>query len=286
MIDEGLTDEWPREVVEAAARFQQGDLISEPPLAYAASLKQAVWALTRQEADENEDDDDAVHLNLDPADLPPYGIVVSQTCDIGETGRRGVQPWIEVCPVYDRAADDQPPEYLIPLDGIEAPEGHMWVADLRLTVPLEKGLLVGREPMDPFCGSEQKRIDFGVKLGERRARAALSDGVHIFITETLRKRRSNNKSASRAVRSAVYKLMLQVREGTRLKPTAVRLHVVYQPSDECDEQRLREWFGAWWDKAEVAAEEHDVALLPLEFHDRTSMDVKLYDHLIPIDNPM
>lgn len=290
MIDEGLTDEWPPEVVAAAKRFQQGDLISHPPIGYAASLRYSVWALTRQEADGSEADpgDDTVHLSLDRDDVPEYGIIASQTCDIAEDGRTPVHPWIEVCPVYEREAVDQPPEYLFPLDRMKASDGRIWMADLRLIVPLEKGLLVGREPIDPFAGSEQERIAFGLKLGERRARAALSDGVHIFIAQTLSKRSRNNRKAAKAVRTCIYKLMLQIPEGagTRRDPKAVRLHVIYQPSEQSNEERMRNWFQSWWDNAHMVAEEQGVRLLPVVFHDRTSMDVAAYDCLIPIENPM
>jgi hypothetical protein len=161
----------------------------------------------------------------------------------------------------------------------------MWVADLRLTVPLEKGLLVGREPEDPFRGSEEARIAFGIALGERRARAALADGVHVFITQTLRK---HKRKAAKTVRTCVYKLMLQIPEGegTRLEPKAVRLYVIYQPSELSGEDRMRNWFSSWWDGARLVAEEQGVQLLPVAFEKRTSIDMALYDRLIPIDNPM
>jgi hypothetical protein len=49
---------------------------------------------------------------------------------------------------------------------------------------------------------------------------------------------------------------------------------------------MREWFQSWWDNAHTVAEEQGVRLLPVVFHDRTSMDVECYDRLIPIENPM
>jgi hypothetical protein len=284
VIDEGLPEEWPPEVVEVAAELQQGDLISAPPLGYAASLAYPIWALTRQEAYSGMDPD-TVHLSFHHDDVPEWGIVVSQTCDVTEDGRRSVQPWVEVCPVYEIGASETPPEYLYRLDQMSAAEGQMWVTDLRLTVPLEKGLLVGRKRRDPFSGFEEARIDFAEKLGWRRARAALSAGVHVVITDTLKKRRGNNRNASKAARTCVYKLMLQVQE-SRLDPRTVRLHVIYQASDGCTEQHMREWFEKWWEKASEVAQQQNIELLPTVFHDRTGMDVKLYDRLIPIENPM
>lgn len=284
MIDEGLPGEWPPEVVQAAAEAQQGDLISAPPLGYSASLDYPIWALTRQEATDGPDHD-PVHLSLHPDDGPAWGIIVSQTCDVTEDGRASVQPWIEVCPVYETNASETPPEYLHVLDQMQASDGQMWVADLRLTGSLEKGLLVGRERRDPFNGSEDARIDFGVKLGWRRARAALSAGVHVVVGDTLRKRRGNNRPAARAARTCVYKLMLQVQE-SRLNPRAVRLHVIYQPSKDCSEERMREWFDKWWKKANEAGKGQNIELLPTVFHNRTAMDIEVYDGLIPIENPM
>jgi hypothetical protein len=285
VISKGLPDEWPPEVVEVAAQLQQGDLISEPPLVYAASLAYPIWALTRLEAEDGVDSD-PVHLSLDRDDVPEWGIVVSQTCDVTEEEHEPVQPWVEVCPVYERDAVENAPEYLYPLNRMPAAEGRMWVADLRLTVSLEKGLLVGRQRRDPFDGAEEARIEFGVKLGERRARPALSAGVHVVITETLKKRRGNNKPFAKEARTRVYKLMLQVEQGSRLDPRSVRLHVICQPSDECTEERLREWFDKWWEKASEAGKDKGIELLPTVFHDRESMDIEVYDRLIPIENPM
>jgi hypothetical protein len=284
VIDEGLPHEWPTEALEAAAELQQGDLIGAPPLGYAASLTYPIWALTRQEA-ERGTDSEPVHLSFHRDDVPEWGIVVSQTCDVTEDGRRSVQPWVEVCPVYEVGTSETPPEHLYRLDQMPAVEGRMWVADLRLTVSLEKGVLVGRERLDPFGGSEEPRIDFAQALGWRRARAALSAGVHVVIADTLKKQRGNNRNAAKAARTCVYKLMLQVQE-SRLDPRAVRLHVIYQASDECTEQRMREWFEKWWVRANEVAQQQDIELLPTVFHDRTSMDIELYDRLIPIENPM
>ena len=49
---------------------------------------------------------------------------------------------------------------------------------------------------------------------------------------------------------------------------------------------MRSWFQSWWDNAHTVAGEQGVRLLPVVFHDRTSMDVASYDRLIPIENPM
>jgi hypothetical protein len=287
VIDKGLGD-WPREVVEAAQKFQQGDLIAKPPIVYAASLLHPVWQLTRLEAVDGDADVDAMPLALDQEDVPPYGIITSQTCDIAEDRPVPLQPWFDVSPVLLCDKDDPllDRDYAYPLPDYPAPNDECWVADLRLSVPLEKGLLVGREPTNPFADSEEKRIAFGVMLGQRRARAALSKNVHVFIDETLRAHKP--RKTGKRVKKRLYKLLLQISEGGRLDPKAVRLHVITVENEDATIElpEIDEWFQSWWDDARDIAEKHGVNLLASVFHDAANMDVRLYDSLIELRIPL
>jgi hypothetical protein len=286
VIDKGL-GEWPPEIVEAAQNFQQGDLLAEPAIAYAASLLYPVWELTRQEAAASEPDGTPVHLALDPADVPPFGIITSQTCDVAEDRPEPVQPWVNVSPVV--LCDEDDPllgcDYAYPLPAFEAPEGECYVADLRLNVALEKGLLVHRDPIDPFGGSEAERIAFGRLLGERHGRAALAESIHAFVSETLR---GHQRKTGKRVKKRLYKLMLQIQDGERLNPRAVRLHAIIVENEAAtiDLPELEEWFRSWCDAAREVAAEHDVALLDPQFHNGATMNVALYDRLIEIRIPI
>jgi hypothetical protein len=285
VIDEGLTEPWPREVIEAAERFQQGDLIEAPPIAYAASLRYPIWSLTRDEAtDQTQADGTPVHLALTHEDRPPFGIITSQTCDVAEDRPQPLQPWIEIAPVY-RCHDDSPllaRDYVYPLDSWEAPERQRWIADLRLKSSLEKSVLVGREPIDPFA-TETERIAFGVALGRRSARAALADAIHEFIDKTMS---GHNRKPGKRVGTRVYKLMLQIAEGERLNPRAVRLHVLHRDSPDATEEEMRTWFDSWWDKARTVADERGVNLLATHFHRAANMNIELYDALVEIRCPL
>jgi hypothetical protein len=288
VIDKGLPEAWPQEVVEAAKRFQQGDLLTDPPIAYSASLLFPIWVLTRQEsAALTEQDAEPAHLALHKDDGPTYGIVTSQTCDVAEDRLVPVQPWIDVSPVYLCEEGDSllSRKYVFCLNAMDAPDGKCWVADLRLSVPLEKGLLVDREPIDPFNGSESERIAFGILLGERLARAALSESVHEVVEQTLN---GHKRKTGKRVGTRVYKLLLQISQGTRLEPRVVRLHVVSRDSSaaKIDENEMQEWFQSWWDEAREVAEQHSVKLLAPAFHDGASMDVALYDGLVEIRCPL
>lgn len=288
MIDGGLTDEWPPEVIEATDRFQQGDLIESPPIAYAASLRFPVWGLTRLEAESREDDPGLEYLGVHEDDSPPYGIILEQTCDIAEDRPSPLIPWIEIAPVYlcDEGDSLLGRDYIYPLLSFTAPEKKCWVADLRLRPSLEKSVLVGRKPVDPFNGSEKERIDFGVALGTRIARAALAESIHTVIEGTIDTHKP--RKTGKRVGTRVYKLMIQVEEGTRLEPQSVRLHVISHesPAAKIDEQGMREWFGSWYDEAVLVAEAHGIILQTTFFHDAASMDLALYDRLVEIRCPL
>lgn len=290
MIDEGLTEEWPPEVIEAADRFQQGDLIEKPPIAYAADLRFAVWSLSRLEAGgagPGGEAADLAYLGLHADDRPPFGIIIEQTCDVAEDRPAPLMPWFEVAPVYE--CDESDPllgrDFIYPLSSFPAPEKRCWVADLRLRPPLEKGVLVGRGPIDPFDGDEQQRIDFGVALGKRISRAALAESVHVVIEDTIN---THKRNTGKRVGTRVYKLMIQVEEGTRLKPQSVRLHVLSResPDAKIDDDGMKEWFASWESATREIAEQQGINLLATEFHDAAAMDLTLYDRLVEIRCPL
>jgi hypothetical protein len=287
LIDEGLTEPWPQEVIDAARHFQQGDLIEHPPIAYAASLDHPIWSLTRLEAGSGDDQSETEYLGLDDEDRPPYGIITSQTCDVFEDRPQPLQPWFDVAPVY-ACPEDSPllkRDFIYPLDGFPAPQGDIWVVDLRLSASLEKGVLVGRKPTSPFGGDEQARIDFGVALGRRLARAALAGTIHAVIERTIDKHKRNT---GRRVGKRVYKLLLDIAEGTRLKPRTVRLHAVCRDPFEgsITNDEMQDWFDTWYDEAREVAEQEDINLLAPVLHRAASMDVVMYDHLVEIRCPL
>jgi hypothetical protein len=191
VIDAGLVDTWDDGVVEATARFDQGDLVERPPFFYAGRPASGVWATTRSLAAEG-DLEDSVVIELDPLDGPPYGVLTSPGCDIADTARK---PWVQIAPVYPvhelvdaerRLADIR--RHAVPhlvlldppsLDGV-------WIADLRIEMPVEKSWLAGREPIDAFASDEDRR-QFGHRLAGRLSRPALPDAVHDCVVRPLRR---------------------------------------------------------------------------------------------------
>jgi hypothetical protein len=250
VIDRHIRGPWPENVTEALRRFKQGDLIRRPPFFYGVSSGSRIWGVAEEEDGADDPANDGSHVDeLHPEESPEFGIITTQTCDLSEQGRP-TQPWFQVSPVYRLEGQSEEQErllskaYTAELTGPDLPDGR-WVADLRIEVPLEKTVLVGRHPIAGFA-TEQEADDFGRRLGVRRARAALADELVKAVIRLIGKRKRNNRARAAAVWSEIYKLGLQIEEGSRMKPTAVRLHVISagEPSD-----LVTEWFEAWEDRA-------------------------------------
>jgi hypothetical protein len=230
MIDAGNMETWPAEVVEAIARFKQGDLVQRPPIFYVGVSRYAVWNAPPPEDGLSVEPE---MFEFDPADRPPFGIIVTQTCDVNEQGQRRKQPWVQVAPVYpvDGASESWHHQvrthqinHLVALDGLGLPAG-FWVADLRIQVSLEKSWLVGREPIEAFA-DESGYLTFAKRLAARAERPALGNDASNYIVAPLRegfRKLSHGKRAS--IIDPVWGLRLAI-TGSRLGPNAARLIVI------------------------------------------------------------
>jgi hypothetical protein len=163
---------------DTAASLRQGTLVASPPFVYAASADYAVHAVTRAWASSPSTAGGVVNVAASDK-RAPWGLIVTQTCDLVEEGKPK-RPWVQIAPVYalyanagDRARILQGRgfDYLVPITTLEPPEGALWVADLRLLVPVEKGWLVKREVRDGF--DEQAGFDrLAAQLGRLFSRTA------------------------------------------------------------------------------------------------------------------
>lgn len=148
---------WPQPARDATADLRQGTLVASPPFVYAASAEHPVHAVTRAWASSPSAPTCVVNVAA-PEKRPPWGLIVTQTCDLVEEGKPK-RPWVQIAPVYElyanagdraRIVQGRGFDYFVPVTRLEPAEGALWVADLRLLVPVEKGWLVGRETRDAF----------------------------------------------------------------------------------------------------------------------------------------
>jgi hypothetical protein len=287
VIDEGLDEPWPERVRPAVDPFLQGHLIALPPLFYAADLRHPIWQITRlvtdatPNADRGED-----FVDLAYNDRPPYGIITTQSCDLSEERLDPRQPWLSVAPVYAVAPDSSllHRDYIFELAPPEI-DGDAWVADLRIEMPLEKGILVGRAAIEAFP-DETGYIAFANFLARRRGRPALASVFHEVLgatTRSLKEERKAQRNLARRARQNVYKLMLAIEDGTRLGPLAAKLYVV---ADGAPTDDTRDWFDLWWNAARLVAERHGLQLLPTGWLNATAIDLHLFDDLVDMRNPL
>jgi hypothetical protein len=252
VIDEGLDQPWPEPARVAVEAFVQGHLLAEPPLFYAADLRHPIWRTTRLIAEETDEGDQGEEfVDLAPDDRPAYGIITTQSCDLSEERPDPRQPWLAVAPVY-LVTPDSPLRDRDYIFGLAPPEidGDAWVADLRIEMPLEKGLLVGRAPIDAFP-DEVGYIAFANFLARRRGRPALASVFHEVLSATtkrLKGDRNANRTLARSARQNIYKLMLAIEDGTRLVPIAAKLYVI---TDGPPSEDARAWFDLWWNEARL-----------------------------------
>lgn len=89
----------PEDVVEACARFRQGDLFADPPLVRVADLSYPITKESRRLAQESKEAGE--ELGLDYVEPPfKFGVIVSQTCDLRSDERPNIKiaPAIEIDP--------------------------------------------------------------------------------------------------------------------------------------------------------------------------------------------
>jgi len=191
-LDAGLDpDDWPPEARTASSGLRQGTLIDEPPFVYAAAAAYPIHPTTRAWAETTAAETGVVNV-ANPERRPPYGLIVTQTCDLVEEGRPK-RPWVHVAPVYrfDGPLDqarmvlrERGLDYLIPIDALGATEEDLWVADLRLLIAVEKGWLVGRKTRNAF-GAESGFDRLRRQLENAFARPAYATAVVEHVLKPL-----------------------------------------------------------------------------------------------------
>jgi hypothetical protein len=170
------------------------------------------------------------------------GLAISQTCDVVATGPGARHATVQVAPVV--RVDTLNPERRLSLERwdvadralLEPPnwEG-TYVADLRLSVPVSKGVLARHRPVPAF--PDEKRM---LLLAEHVATKVRRPALHDFLSETVRDeiRQSIKSSKVDSLWWAPVEEVLVTATPDRLKPTHAQLLVVSQgPLDPAAKQR-------------------------------------------------
>jgi hypothetical protein len=263
VIDDNLLP-WPHEVDEALASFRCGSVIERPPFAYHAVGGHALWSASAQ----SEEPAELILIELATKDRPPYGIITTETCDLLEEDReRKTRPWFQVSPVLDlghldgnakSSIENMRSTYLARLTGPAFIAG-FYVADLRISIPVEKSALVGRVPLDGFATEEEERA-FSIQIGDMAIRPVWPQSVQRIIVGGLKSyfRTKSRKTALRGLRPIELRLAVS---GPDDAPIAALL-VYVDPEHEREAPSL---FEPYWKGLAADANAAGMLLLPIRY---------------------
>jgi hypothetical protein len=278
-VDALLPAEWSTDLRNALDRWRQGDLIVRPVFTWAGPA----------------DPDDVTSAGAgsydwepiaDPTLVAPYGIVVSQTCDIAASGPGRRHPFVDIAPVVRLPANPgqqgQIRRYeVMHLVALPAPpEPGFWVADLRLVIPVSKRLLAATTSIDAFGGDEAAILSFAEAVARKYRRPAL----HGAISETLP--RSLNDYIDEVGKTAKPDWLEKVEQvriavtGDRLAPTAAHPYVIERDKLEAKE---RELWQAWRNRAKKPLSREGIELKPILFRDLDLLSARLYAASMPVN---
>ncbi|WP_213003165.1 hypothetical protein [Winogradskya consettensis] len=165
--------------------------------------------------------------------------------------------------------------YLLP---VTAPlSQNAWVADLRLSMPISKGLLVGRQPIEGFA-SEDDRLAFIEAVALRKRRPALADVLSEDVPKSLGAYIKQTDKATPEWWQQVEQVRLRIK-GDRLKPNAVGL-IVCESIQLSPEQR-KVWRN-WRTLGARILRPHKIKLEPTLFGTLDALPARLYRDSVPI----
>jgi hypothetical protein len=239
--------QWPDEVLAAAEGFTAGDIVENPPFFYFANPKFAVWAATRNYVEDSE----GPEVILADHVAPRYGIITSQTCDLGEVDfDPPTHPWISIAPVYDMSDMDggtrslvkkgKGPLHLLHVPKLTVDTSELWVADLRIEFPVEKSWLVGKQPIAGFTNEREQRAVLK-RLELIRCRPSWADKVVDVVQRVLMAELKTLKASEKDTYDAVVTEIEEIggRSDSLLDPSFIQLGAFcHQPLSAPVE--------AWW----------------------------------------
>lgn len=280
MHDEGIPErsEWPDGVIDAVAKFRQGDLVAGLPLFYWADPTTAVHARTRSYAEQGELDEGVVEFGT----VAPYGLVTTQTCDLAEEGDGTPKgAWVQLAPVFDAMSPRQgsPDQALIDAGrrgGIkkgrelsrlwipDLPEEGFWFADLTFEIPVERGWLAKQARIEGFK-EETQREEVGCRLAWLRSRPAFDsrfvEAVQGPIIDALHKLAKGDRQTYERMHDQVVEIGVLL--SGRLAVGQAELIVLHVGVDA----EVQEWWRDLWDRLKQNAMTAGFNLLPLRFED-------------------
>lgn len=284
-------DKWPQGVLEHLGSFRQGDVVEGFPMSYLGNPDVPVHAQT------------AAYRNVGPGVIEfeedfPYGMITTQTCDIREEdSNQPTRPWVQIVPVYDGEHKHEPTpgstkrssyipsnirdfmtegggsQYLLRLQ--DFPQDGFWVADLRLSISVDKGWLLGRNPITVF-GSEKSRRMVGNRLAMLADRPAFDGRFERAVKKPLMKELDSLKETT--LGRDIYRQVAEfrIRADDNINMGSVEIWVF---SDSPLSEDVRRWFDEQTDQWRRMADKEGLVLLPTQYSQLDKTSAKVYRSL-------
>lgn len=267
-----IPDELTPDVRNAIGGWKQGDALEGGPLFWAGPQGSDPYLPY-----------DGAPQPFHVSEEPGSGLLVltSQTCDIATTGTGAKHPLVTVSPVY-KLADADPNYgnakagrigYLVRITKPPTGDG-LYVADLRITLPISKGVLVNSVPIDLWA-TEQDRLHFAECLARKYGRPALSSALSEGIVNSLSDHiKQNDADASERIEE--FRLRI---EGDRLTPVTIQLIVLTDVEPDRD---LKKVWRAWTKKGARLLKPEGIGLLPTLVITPEKCSARVYMNSVPL----
>jgi hypothetical protein len=160
-------------------------------------------------------------------------MLLTQACDL----MRPKNPWITVAPVYDASGRLNAGQrgqvkagqvlHLVHITGDWASSG-LWVADLRLELPIEKTFLIDQNPIEAFS-DETQYATLAQRLGARRQRLPAPRSCVDLVVDPLFDALRSMPDGGTSLNEAVFELRVSWNDPN--DPTVVTVFVVAADED-------------------------------------------------------
>ena len=117
-----------------------------------------------------------------------------------------------------------------------------WAADLRISLPVSKALLIGQQPNRGFL-TEEDCLRFSDQIAIKLRRPALHDHIAVDMTRSLEALIRRERVAGAAWMDRVEQIRVRVTLGDRITPQALELIVITidEPLSAAEKESLRKW---------------------------------------------
>ncbi|MDP5184826.1 hypothetical protein QOZ88_19510 [Blastococcus sp. BMG 814] len=286
-----------RPTKRALNKWQQGDLIREVGLFWAGT--EDVDQLTGLAAQPTAghrwpvvpwdgapadplDVSDSADADADAGQPPTsWAIITSQTCDVVAGGPGQRHPTVQVSPLQDithlaksKILEIQRGEKVDLVYVPDVPAPGTWAADLRISLPVSKAILLRQERVPGFADPAEA-IQFAERVAAKFRRPALHDEITGGLVPGLRALVDQARTAGELWPDLIEQFRLQITDGDRLKPRNVRiLAVTLDDLTAQDRQPLREW--RTQERKRLLRASNGIVLAPIWFGDLEKVGVGRY----------